>query len=405
MDSFCPIDDVSEPDFRKDRFENTEAISFMHKTPPRFGYHSDLNLLIDGDSEDANDYIKGLLASSFAMFCFFLVWITILLVLKCCGPKRVGFWSGRIAPLPAEPQPPRCGDELEASSMDTQRTETKTFQNYKEDHKEWRNTKNASKRRLNILRIIVLFCGTSIIVSATLMVSKGITSLVDTVDGGRDAIKKVANLTRQAIELVDSFLETTTIAQYETTNLLQATNGFCPNVRESLCEDISNATNCNFQGIPYASEIEKVVDYFDGVKGLVFEDVVKFRADLVTMAEAADGVDEKAKTFNWAFWVAASFALALALLCFIMMLGVILAWVHKLPRVFHCFRIIVIVPLFMFLVLISWVFSMVFVIGSMTLADTCIDSPDEIILDLLNNIRNDISSIIAEFLIFYISGM
>jgi hypothetical protein len=87
-----------------------------------------------------------------------------------------------------------------------------------------------------------------------------------------------------------------------------------------------------------------------------------------------------------------------------MMTGVLLAWVHKLPRVFYCFRTIVIVPSFIFLVLISWVFSMVFVIGSMALADTCVDSPDAIVLNLVNNIRDDISSIIAELLIFYITG-
>jgi hypothetical protein len=401
--SFCSIDDVIEPQFRKDPFENTVAISFMHTSLPRFGHHSDLNLLIEGDSKDANDYIKGLLASSIAMFCFFLVWITLLLVLKCCGPKRVGFWSGSIAPLPAEPQPPKLGDGLEAS-IDTQGSESKNFKRYKEDCEEWRNKKNAFKRRLNIFRIIVLFCGTSIIVSATLMVSKGIASLVDILDGGRDVVKKVDTLTLQAIVLVDSFLETTTEALDDTMDFLQATNGYCPNVRESLCEDIFNATNCNFQGIPYALEIEKVVGYFDGVRGLVFDEVVKFRADLVTMTEAVDEMDEKAKTFNWAFWVAASFALALAVLCFLMMTGVLLAWVHKLPRVFYCFRTIVIVPSFIFLVLISWVFSMVFVIGSMALADTCVDSPDAIVLNLVNNIRDDISSIIAELLIFYISG-
>jgi hypothetical protein len=405
--SFCSIEDVvEEPEFRKVAFRNTGAISFMHTAPPRFGHHSDLNLLIEGDSDDGNDYIKGLLASSIAMFCFFFSWITLLLVLKCCGPKRVGFWSGSIAPLPAEPQePPEIGHELEAS-IDAQGTETeiKGFQQYKDDHTEWRNKKNASRRRLNICRVIVLFCGTTIIVSAALLVSKGITSLVDTLDGGRDSIKLVGNLVRQAIVLVDSFLESTTESSDNTADFLQATNSFCPDVRERLCEDVFNATNCNFTGIPFALEIEKVVDYFHGVKGLVFEDVVKFRADLVAMMEAADGMDEKARTFDWAFWVAASFALALAFLCLLMMIGVILAWVHKLPRVFYCFRTIVIVPSFIFLVLISWVFSMVFVIGSMALADTCIDSPDARIVNLVNNMRGDISSIIAEFLIFYISG-
>jgi hypothetical protein len=405
--SFCSIDEVFEPEFFKEPFANTAAISFMHSAPTRFGYSSDLNLLIQGDSDTAKyDYLRGLLATSFTMFLFFFFWITLLLVLKCCGPKRVGFFSGSVTPLPAEPQEPHRlgGEELEVSMDDTPGTDTETFRHYKEEHKGWRTKKNASKRRLNIIRIIVLFCGTSIIVSATLMVTKGISSLVDTLDGGRDSVKIVRDLMRQGLELVDSFLVTTIEAKDETAVFLQAANGFCPNVRGRLCEDILNGTGCNFTGIPYALQVEKVVDYFGGVKGLVFEEVVKFRADLVTMTQYVDDMDGTAKTFNWAFWVAAGFAMALAVLCLLMMIGVILAWVRKLPRLFYCFRMIVIVPSFMFLVLISWIFSMVFVIGSMALADTCIDSPDTMILNLLNNVRDNISSIIAELLIFYISG-
>ena len=403
--AFCSIEGVEEPDFFKTPFHNTETIRRMHGSTPRFGHQSNLTRLIaeDGDPDDDNDYILGLLASSIAMFCFFSIWITILLVLKCCGPKRVGFWSGCGSPLPAEPQPPKLGGELEAS-VDTEGTETEAFQHYEEDHAEWTKKKKNSKRRLNICRVVVLFCGTSIIICAALMVSQGISSLVKTLDGGRDFIKLVGDLTRQAIVLVDLFLDNTKKATNVTGDLLIATNGFCPKVNEALCEDILSDTNCNFTGIPFESEIEKVVEYFGGIRTLIFEDVEKFRDDLVTMSDAADEMDEKVQTFNWAFWIAASFSLALAVLCLLVMIGVILAWVHKLPRVFYCFRMIVIVPSFIFLVLISWIFSMVFVIGSMAVADMCINSPDTNMLLLIDKLRSKISSIISEFLVFYISG-
>jgi hypothetical protein len=401
---FCPIDDVVELPFRKLAFKNTDAIEFMHDAPPRFGHHSDLGRFIAGDSDDEDDYIKGLLATSIAMFCFFSVWITILLILKCCGPKRVGFWSGRGSPL--QPLPPKSGNESVASiaSSAQEGAETEAFRNFRENLREWAKQMKASRRCLNICRVIVLCCGTAIIVNASLMVSKGITSLVKTLDGGRDVINLIGDLARQAIFMVDAFLETAEKARDDTVVLLEATNGFCPDVREELCTNVLNATNCNFTGIPYALELENLVDYFDGVKGLAFEEVVKFRADLVTMKDAADEMDNNAQNFNWAFWIAASFSLALSVLCFLMMICVVLVWVHKLPRVFHYFRMVVVVPCFIFLVLISWAFSMVFVIGSMATADMCIDSPDGIILKLVDKIRPDISSIIAEFLIFYISG-
>jgi hypothetical protein len=386
MSDSCIADNLEE-DYQVPVFRNTAAISWMHSAPPRFGHDSDLNDVINGSQEDRDDYLKGLLASSIAMFCFFSVWITTLLVLKCCGLKRVGFWSGSVTPLPSTS--PNQGGRLE---------------DYLE-RRAWSAQKQAAKRRLTIMRLIVLFAGTSVIISAGLMVARGVSSLVDTLDEGRKAISIAADLIQQGIDLTEDFLETNSQAQNDTVLLLEATNGFCPNVREELCEDFSNnIANCNLEGIPFSEEIQIVIDFLDDLQGFAFTKVFKFRDGLVSMLEVAEELDQKASTFNWAFYVSASFAIALAVLCLIMMIGVVMAWLRRLPRIFYCFRTIVIVPLFMMLVFVSWIFSMVFVIGSMALADTCINSPDEKVSKLIDQLKDDLSSIIAEFLIFYISG-
>jgi hypothetical protein len=107
--SFCPaaLQTVFEQQpFDKGRFENTEAIIWMHDSPPRFGHTSDLNRLIMGSDEDGKDYMLGLVAGSIAMFCFFFVWMCLLIVFKCCGPTRLGFWRRSMLPLNPEPMPP-----------------------------------------------------------------------------------------------------------------------------------------------------------------------------------------------------------------------------------------------------------------------------------------------------------
>jgi hypothetical protein len=162
------------------------------------------------------------------------------------------------------------------------------------------------------------------------------------------------------------------------------------------------------EGVPYADQVQMILDAFDGaratLRGIVFDDIILFRDDLVTMNEAASALDKKAATFYWAFWVASSFAIVLAVLCFFMMIGVILAWCHSIPIVFYRCRVLVMVPLFMLLVSVSWIFSMVFVIGSMALADTCIESPDQNVLFLIDNLEGKISSIVKSFLVFYVTG-
>jgi hypothetical protein len=299
------------------------------------------------------------------------------------------------------------GEFLEEEIEDSMTSEQ--YNKFKQDQEQWRTAKNAAKRRLNIMRIVVLFAGASIIVSASLMVVKGASSLVDSLDGSRNALARVGNLTQQGIDLIDRFDGTRKEAQTSSELLLERTNTICPLVREKLCTDILNANGCNLQGIPYSEEIQTAIEYFDDTNGLNFEDVIKeevikFRADLVLVQEAVDDIDQKATTFNWAFWVASAFALTLAVLCFLMTIAVILAWLDRLPRIFDCFRTFVIVPLFIMLVLVSWGFSMVFVIGSMALADTCINSPDRFVLTIVEKYRAQLSSILTDFLIYYVTG-
>jgi hypothetical protein len=61
-------------------------------------------------------------------------------------------------------------------------------------------------------------------------------------------------------------------------------------------------------------------------------------------------------------------------------------------------------PAFTILVIIAFVFSMAFVLGSMTVADLCYDSPDDKILIILNRFQEQLSPIVVEIASFYING-
>jgi len=62
--------------------------------------------------------------------------------------------------------------------------------------------------------------------------------------------------------------------------------------------------------------------------------------------------------------------------------GIIIAWLKKvrsgwMNKLYSCVRGWFMVPLFTVLVIICWIFSMVFVIGSTMSADMCYNGPDE----------------------------
>lgn len=84
-------------------FENTAAIESAHNGIPRAGHTNNVMVVVTGTKEEATDYIVGLMVAALMVFSFFVLWIVLLLVLKGFGAKRVGFLSGRRAPLPPKP--------------------------------------------------------------------------------------------------------------------------------------------------------------------------------------------------------------------------------------------------------------------------------------------------------------
>jgi hypothetical protein len=69
-----------------------------------------------------------------------------------------------------------------------------------------------------------------------------------------------------------------------------------------------------------------------------------------------------------------------------------------------CLRKWFLVPSFAILVAFSFFFSMLFIIGSMSVADLCVDSPDNRILTILERFQEQLSPIAVEIASFYING-
>jgi hypothetical protein len=103
MSSCTVSSSFRDPAFFPDAFHNTRAIEFVRRMTFRYGHTSDIVLLATGSEEQQKDYLKGLLASSITIFCFFLVWVCILLICKRIGPSKAGWLSGRRDPLPPRP--------------------------------------------------------------------------------------------------------------------------------------------------------------------------------------------------------------------------------------------------------------------------------------------------------------
>jgi hypothetical protein len=152
----CSVQTEFPEEFHDDVFQNTRPIEFMHRAP-RCGHTSDVVMLMNESKEDGEDYIWGLLAASITIFCFFLVWLFLLLGFKCMGPNRVGWLSGSMIPLPAMPQEEDCDDAEE----------------YKQDLEPWHKEYNRVNRRMHWIRALVVVAALLIIINSVLLSVKG----------------------------------------------------------------------------------------------------------------------------------------------------------------------------------------------------------------------------------------
>lgn len=294
------------------------------------------------------------------------------------GPSEVGFFSGKMKPLPPKPS------------------------HSSEDWIPWRKMKREADRRLNRIRITVCLCGIAIIASSCMMSIKGIASLTTSLESGTNAIAIVETLANRAINLIDETTEQNSRTATTVDELLLDLNDICPVQRpDGICLDIDDIETCDFDGIFETPIIENTLRHFkEAESSIYFQELVKTRQNLVDFLGLTAELNDQAESFNTAFYMAMIFSLALTVLCVLIIFGMAC---HS-SQIIACLQNCIVMPAFTILVLLSFVSAMTFVMGSLTVADLCYDSPDEKILILLNRFKEILSPIAVEVASFYING-
>lgn len=379
MSSSCEIPELNLVEsFTPPPFVNTRSIEWTHEMAPRFGAPNNLLLLMEGSADEQQSYLKGLMASSIAMFSLFIVWLVFLIVFRCMGPQEVGFLSGKPRPLP--PQPPENSEDFVA----------------------WQKLKTSAERRMHLVRIVVCICGLLIIISSCLMAVKGVSSLTQSLYDGTQAIAMSENLANRAIKLIDKVTQQNSATAKAVDSLLEDLNGICPQQRPNgLCTDLNDVSTCEFGDLFDNDIIETTIRHFkEADKSIYFQQLADVRGDLQNFLGVTADLNDTAESFNWALYVAMLFSLALTVLCVFIIFGM----ACRTSRILKCLQHLVLAPLFTILVILSFVFAMLFVIGSMSVADLCYDSPDRNILVILNRFKDQLSPIGVEIASFYIQG-
>jgi hypothetical protein len=284
---------------------------------------------------------------------------------------------------------------------------TNTYMEYERDLRKWTREMAEVNTRIRRMRIIILFAAFSVIASAIMFSLKGIDALASNLDDGRHHLNLIDGLMNDAVDLLVDFERDQRVVRDTTILLLDRVNGHCPNVREQLC--VTDTFDrlylyCNFTGLPLEDEVGELYQNFGVAEKLILTTTGPIKNDLQMLMDKTSDLDDQAKQFDWAFWVASACTYALAVICAVFICGVVLTWREQASPTFGWHLAHFILPMFLFLLLLAWVFTMAFIIGSTATTDFCANSPDERVESLLSRIQGEFESAMYDLSSFYVSG-
>jgi len=142
------------------------------------------------------------------------------------------------------------------------------------------------------------------------------------------------------------------------------------------------------------------------------EDSSSFLLDIFRRLQTAlDNVYEQAKSAQDSlesivpyFTVAVVFVAVLIGLTSFFIIGTILAWVGKQPRLFRCANDNIILPIFILVGLLVWIFTVVFLTLGVLMGDYCVVSPDVQMNQIFEQTLANISPIGFKFAHYYFNG-
>lgn len=290
---------------------------------PRFGASSDFSELFRS-KEAAKDYIVGLLFAGLFLFGLFFAWTVCLLVFKCLGKRKVGFLSGSAFEKPKDP--------------------------------------NAKCNRPFICRLVFLNSTFLLMIFSVLFVTQGLTNLKSTVVTVADSVRNMyqtmadVNGIVTRVELIGS--NATNVASVFVTRL---NNGGQACIEEELAENNPNiaAVVANVR-----ARIQELGDF----QPLEFEE---FQNTTEYIATTAQNIEKETDNIEIGDWQSLIIIIPYIIVPSFLLVGVCVAWFQIDIPALRCANSWFFLPLFVVMVIFSYLFSSIISIVAAGNADFC----------------------------------
>lgn len=381
------------------QFNSLKLLARAHDATPRWGYTSDFRHLLLGNNEDAANYLTGVLVGALIVGVVFVSWAIVLIICKCLGPQRVGLMSGGFAEAENNGRKKNLKrDDLNLSEMAQavvyDSDSAAEDQSFTSSHTDTSNRLQTLKR----VRFTLGISGAIMFVFCLIFIAFGVRHLLDALDDTRRGLNEAERLADGAVRLIDDFDLAQAAAIQATEAFSDQVRGFCP----QICPDVTS--DCDLSQIPQGESLNSVLSfsqesYIDSL------DLPGIRRDLTDLGNSFADIDDVTRNFEWVFEFAIAFATVLAVLDLIFMYSLWgRTWDSCLFRCLAAFRKWFLVPLFALMVVLTWLFTEIFIVGSTMNNDFCVAGPDATISGFLIRNQGRFDSMILDFALYYTTG-
>eukprot|EP00804_Cyclotella_cryptica_P028491 CCRYP_014782-RA/>CCRYP_014782-RA protein AED:0.01 eAED:0.00 QI:0/-1/0/1/-1/1/1/0/567 len=329
---------------------------------PRFGYQHDITELFTSNPDEQASYATGLIVLFVFILLFFLLWTSLLLILKCMGPGNAGFLSGHPFVIPD-----RAEDDQQL---------------YKRP-----------------LRVRLAFLSSCIIlmIFSLLFVTMGLTNVDNTATSMSASLRQLGDLVGQA-EVIAQKLE-------EVGNSAIA-------IRDSAVEELGNFCPANpnldaYAGVNAMEIAGRAKNDLTTLANFIRDGLSILRTNLNRVEVWSGRADDVVLEWNLWGWQFKLLSAGLFILPAFLMMGVGLVMLDLDIKCYQKTLTYVFMPLFCVVTVTSYVVCALVLPVSAVMADTCIGGgqayggPDDTVLTIFRNLRGDDTSILFLLIAYY----
>ena len=338
---------------------------------PRFGHSRDVASLFDAATDEKYDYAWGLAWMAGALATCFLIFITTIIIFKCCGKWRVGFLSGAHFRVNLD----EVDHGLSNSFEDEICQDKHGYGDLQEQYPE-QNTQKMKKRKgagcfcchgtIFSVRFTFMLSGCVFITFAILMVVKGVTNLQNTVRSVHHSATNIEYMSSEAQDILQNGIrKIQTTAQNVRAALEEELQreDFCPHdVLLGINKPAADWTSKASQAVAELHKIDVFVD--DRVNGIV--------AVLSEAGGQSQAVVDQVGDVDLTDWEALLILIVYTLIPCLLVSAAILAHFDIESPCFYSSVDYIVLPLFIFMVLVCVVVSCAMLAVAAVNSDFCL---------------------------------